>query len=101
MSCQHFLKNTAEVGEIKQLWLSGIFSGDGSAPIDMLLVGKIKKDKFIKRLQNLEADLNKEINYTLMDEAEYEYRLEIHDIFLNRIRQSRHLKIINSEKENN
>jgi len=101
LSCQDFLKNTAEFGEIKQLWLSGIFSGDGSAPIDMLLVGKIKKDKFIKRLQNLEADLNKEINYTLMDEAEYEYRLEIHDIFLNRIRQSRHLKIINSEKENN
>ncbi|MDD3285453.1 MAG: hypothetical protein PHG95_02360 [Patescibacteria group bacterium] len=101
LSCQDFLKDAAEFGEIKQLWLSGIFSGDTSAPTDMLLVGKIKKDKFVKKLQSLEADLNKEINYTLMDESEYEYRLEIHDIFLNRIRQSRHLKIISGEEENN
>jgi len=101
LSCQDFLKDVAEFGDIKQLWLSGLFTGDTKAPTDLLMVGKIKKEKFIKRLQTLEADLNKEINYTLMDEAEYEYRLDIHDIFLNQIKQSRHLKIIASNSENN
>ncbi len=101
LSCQDFLKDASEFGDIKHLWLSGLFTGDTGAPTDLLLVGKIKKDKFLKRLKILEEDLNKEINYTLMDETEFNYRLDIHDIFLNRIRQSRHLKIIEIEEENN
>ncbi len=94
LSCQDFLKEVGNTGKIKQLWLSGIFTGDLAAPTDILLVGKVKREQFLKRLHTLEIDLNKEINYTLMDESEYGYRLEINDIFLHKILQSRHLKII-------
>lgn len=100
LSCQDFLKEIGSIGKIKQLWLSGIFTGDLSAPTDILLVGKVKKEQFIKRLNTLETDLNKEINYTLMDESEYGYRLEINDIFIHKILQSRHLKIIDEAEEN-
>ena len=100
LSCQDFLKEIGSIGKIKQLWLSGIFTGDLSAPTDILLVGKIKKEQFIKRLNTLETNLNKEINYTLMDESEYGYRLEINDIFIHKILQSRHLKIIDEAEEN-
>lgn len=98
LSCQDFLKEIETVGEIKQLWLSGLFTGDTSAPTDILIVGKVKKERFLKRLQVLEIDLNREINYTLMDEAEYAYRLEISDIFLYRIKQGRCLKIIDRDE---
>lgn len=102
LSCQDFLKEVANTGKIKQLWLSGIFTGDLSAPTDILLVGKVRKEQFLKRLNTLEIDLNKEINYTLMDESEYGYRLEINDIFLHKILQSRHLKIIDeADKDSN
>jgi DNA-binding transcriptional regulator YhcF (GntR family) len=100
LSCQDFLKNIEQIGDIKQLWLSGLFSGDSKSPTDVLIVGKIKKDAFLKRLQALESDLNKEINYTLMNESEYTYRLDINDIFLHNIQNSRHLKIIDSENQN-
>mgnify|MGYP001806060538 CR=1 FL=1 len=99
LSCQDFLKEVASTGKIKQLWLSGIFTGDLSAPTDILLVGKVRKEQFLKRLNTLEIDLNKEINYTLMDESEYGYRLEINDIFLHKILQSRHLKIIDEAEK--
>lgn len=99
LSCQDFLKEIGKTGEIKHLWLSGLFTGESSAPTDILAVGKIKKDQFVKRVQILETDLNKEINYTLMDEAEYQYRLEINDIFLYKILQGRHLKIIDNPEE--
>jgi hypothetical protein len=98
LSCQDFLKEITESGEIKQLWLSGIFTGDNNAPIDIFLVSNIKKDKLIKKIEKLEKDLGKEINYTLMTENEYEYRLYINDIFLNKIKQSKNLKIITEDK---
>ncbi len=101
LSCQGFLKDIDKTGEIKHLWLSGLFTGDTSSPIDILVVGKIKKDQFLKRLQILEADLNKEINYTFMDEGEFQYRMDINDIFLHRILQSRHLKVIGDSENNN
>ena len=94
LSCQDFLKDIETCGNIKQLWLSGLFTGDTSSPTDILMVGKIKKEQFLKRLRVLETDLNREINYTFMDEAEFTYRSEISDIFLYNIKQSRHLKII-------
>lgn len=99
LSCQGFLKDIASIGQIKQLWLSGLFTGDTSSPTDILIVGQIKKEKFLKKLQALEIDLNKEINYTLMDEAEYDYRWGINDIFLHKINKSRHLKIIENSPE--
>lgn len=99
LSCQDFLKDIEQIGDIKQLWLSGIFTGEANSPTDILIVGKIKKDQFIKRLQVLEADLNKEINYTFMDESEYTYRSEINDIFLYHILESRHLKIITDSED--
>jgi len=94
LSCQDFIKDIAEIGGIEHLWLSGLFTGDFSSPVDLIAVGKIKKELFLKRLHALEIDLNKEVNYTLMEKDEYEYRLQINDIFLHKIRQSHHLKVI-------
>ncbi|MDP3837078.1 MAG: hypothetical protein Q8Q67_03175 [bacterium] len=99
LSCRDFIKEVSTAGDIKRMWLSGLFTGDLSSPTDLLAVGKIKKDAFLKRLHTLEADLNKEINYTLMDEDEYDYRTQINDIFLHKIRQSRHLKVIEPSED--
>ncbi len=95
ISCQEFLKNLEESHKIKLLILSGIFTGDTNALTDILIIGKINKKHFIKELELLENDLNKEVNYTIMDEDEYQYRLDIHDIFLYKLRKNKNLEIIN------
>lgn len=95
LSCQDFLDSLKEVEGIKLLVLNGIFTGDTKALTDLLIVGKVNKNKFLKDLYILEESLNKEINYTIMDETEYEYRLDIHDIFLYKFRQGKQLEIIN------
>jgi predicted transcriptional regulator len=95
LSCQEFLDSLKEVEGIKLLILSGIFSGETKALTDLLIVGKINKSKFLKDIHVLEESLNKEINYTIMDETEYEYRLDIHDIFLYKFKQGKQLEIIN------
>lgn len=65
--------------------LSGFFVNQADAITDLLVVGDFKKGPFLKRLTAFEQELGREINYTLMTEAEYSYRLEVGDIFLNQI----------------
>jgi predicted transcriptional regulator len=65
--------------------LSGFFVNSPESITDLLIVGDLKRDSFLKRLRSFEQELGREINYTLMTEAEYFYRLELGDIFLNEI----------------
>jgi len=97
LSCQDFLKTIDDIGKIKHLWLSGIFTGETQAPVDLLLVGKVNKTQLLQKIKVLEEDLGKEINFTLMDESEYEYRTEINDIFLYKLKQCHTLYEIDRE----
>lgn len=94
LSCQSFIDELKAYPGIKRLWLGGIFTGELGAQSDILLVGKINKTEFLKKIKALEEELEREINYTIMDEAEFEYRQEIHDIFLYRLREDKHLEVI-------
>lgn len=76
------VKNLAKLGNIKLLLLTGIFVNKFNSPIDILLVGRVNKDKLIKTVKDLERDLGREVNYTVMDASEFKYRRDITDIFL-------------------
>lgn len=95
ISCTEFIECLEKDQDIKLLILSGIFTGDTKALSDILIVGKINKSKFLKELEILENKINKEVNYTIMSEDEYLYRLDIHDIFLYKFRKNKNLEIIN------
>ena len=99
LSCQTFLNKFKDDENIKLLILSGIFTGETRSLSDLLIVGKIKRPKFKEQLDILEADLGKEINYTIMDEVEYNYRLDIHDIFLYKLKQGKILKLLDRFEE--
>lgn len=99
LSCQAFLNKFKDDEDIKLLILSGIFTGETRSLSDLLIVGKIKRSKFKEQLDILETDLGKEINYTIMDEVEYNYRLDIHDIFLYKLKQGKILKLLDRFEE--
>jgi DNA-binding transcriptional regulator YhcF (GntR family) len=102
LSCQDFLKNIEKLDDITHLWLSGIFTGETKAPVDILIIGKIdkiNKTQLLRHIKNLEVDLGKEINFTIMEDSEYEYRVDINDIFLYKFKQCHVLHEINREKE--
>lgn len=96
LSCQDFLNKFKKDQGIKLLVLSGIFTGDVNSMTDLLIVGKINRFKFKEQLTILETNLTKEINYTIMDENEYHYRLDIHDIFLYKFNQGKTLELLNN-----
>ena len=93
LSTKEFAENVQKICTPKLLILSGFFVGDTDAKTDLLIVGKISRDKFLKQIKELEESIGREINYTIMDEKEFTYRQEIFDVFLHKIMEGRKLVI--------
>lgn len=89
-----FISKLQSAGRIKLLILSGLFVNNFDAQTDLLIVGRIDKEKFLKLIKELERDLGKEINFTLMDEREFKYRKDITDVFLYEILEGRRMTIV-------
>lgn len=77
-----FVDKIQKIGSIKLLILTGFFENIENSVVDILIVGRLSKDKFIKIIKDLEIELGREINYTIMDTREYKYRRDITDVFL-------------------
>ena len=89
-----FVQKLQAIGKVKLLVLTGIFVNNPSSMIDILLVGKINKVKFLKLVKELEVELGREINFTVFNPQEFKYRRDITDIFLYGILEGRKLVVI-------
>lgn len=99
LSSQNFIINLEKNFQAKLLLLTGVFTNYLEAQTDLLIVGKINRPPFLKLIAELEKDLGREINFTIMDENEYEYRQEMMDIFLYNITEGEKIILINNLPE--
>lgn len=87
------------LGKIKLLVISGVFINNDTSRTDILIVGDhIKQAKLEKFLAELESDLGRPLQYTLMNSDEFAYRLDMYDRFLRDILEFPHEKVINKLK---
>lgn len=71
------------LGNIKRLVLSGIFTGNKASPVDILILSEdIDKEKLGELIKKFEVYVKKDINYSVLSEEEYKYRWNIKDKFL-------------------
>lgn len=77
-----FVDKVFKIGDLKLLIFTGFFVNNDESSVDLFIVGKFKKDKLVKVINELETDLGREINYTFMSEREFKYRRDITDVFL-------------------
>lgn len=90
------VKRVENLGEVKFFLLSGIFVGRDDAPIDMLAVGTINRNKLRNLARNFEKELGKPINYTIMTRSEFQYRYNITDRFLYDLLGGKNMIIVDS-----
>lgn len=84
-----FVEKIRKIGHVKLLILSGFFMGQNDSPTDLFLVGKVNKHRLLRIIKDLEEELGKEINFTLMESREFKYRRDITDVFLYSILESK------------
>jgi hypothetical protein len=77
------------LGNIELALLTGQFTRDETAGIDMLIVGNVNQNKLHKFVADLEAKEGKEIRYTVFSGEEFRYREQIHDRFLDLVRSAK------------
>lgn len=89
-----FAEKVLHAGQPKLMILSGFFVSIDDAPTDILLVGRLNKEKLSEVISELERELDRELNYTLMDMDEYIYRRDITDVFLYGILDNKKIVVI-------
>jgi len=82
-SKDELINSVRKLGNIKLLILSGLFTGDEAAKVDLLIVGdKINHRKLNNFLKDLEAEVGKELNCAIMTTKEFNYRYDMYDRFV-------------------
>lgn len=103
LSGESFIKKLKLICDPKFILLGGMFLNNDGASTDVLVVADVEKEKLVKIIQDLEFELNKEVNFTVMDEKEFKYRQEVADVFLHSVLNSKKIvlldKILNVNKD--
>lgn len=88
-----------KLGRIKLAIISGVFiNKENLDPLitDLLIVGDdVDRRKLRAFLRATEAEVGKEIRFTVMDKEEFQYRLAMFDRFTRVLLESPHEKLIN------
>lgn len=85
----------------KYLALTGLFTNSPDSLVDLLIVGNFDgegKDKITRVIRQMEKDMGREINYTVMSVKEFKYRHFITDVFLYGILEGKKIVVIDEIK---
>lgn len=96
------LKNRMKLGKIKFVMISGRFARGivrGSNEVDLLIVGKVVLPELSQIVRAEEVRREREINYTVMSEEEFEFRKRRRDPFVLEIMRSSRVMVIGDEEE--
>lgn len=77
---ESLLKRFSNHGRIKLFVVSGIFLQNYDSRADLFIVGDdLEHRKIESVISSIESELGKEINYSIMNVSDFEYRMGIHD----------------------
>lgn len=96
------LKNKNKLGRIKFAMISGKFARNISRSgndVDFLVVGKVVLPELSHIVRQEEVKREREINYTVMTEEEYEFRKKRRDPFVLDILRGSRIMVIGDEEE--
>lgn len=74
-----------KTGHLKGLILTGQFTRDESAGVDLVVVGDVNSTKVDNAVNQLEKSEGKQIRYAIFSVDEYRYRLQINDRFISNV----------------
>jgi hypothetical protein len=95
---EHPLAKAARAtGRVNIALLTGQFTRDELAGVDVLLVGDLNQSKVARFIADLEKAEGKELRYTTMSLADFKYRVQIHDRFIANVLEAKKQVIINSQ----
>jgi predicted transcriptional regulator len=96
---QDLVKRIKELGKVKYLALTGMFTGAKQSATDILIVGKVDRNMLVRLIERFQREVGKEVNYTLLSAREYNERRGVGDKFLLSILNSPQLVVVDELNE--
>ncbi|OIO15705.1 hypothetical protein COV53_06395 [Candidatus Gottesmanbacteria bacterium CG11_big_fil_rev_8_21_14_0_20_37_11] len=96
------IKKRAKLGRIKFAMISGKYARNSvrdANDVDMLIVGKVVLPEISQIIRQEEQKREREINYTVMSEDEFEFRKRRRDPFVISILNGARIMVIGDEEE--
>ena len=88
-----------KIGKIKLALITGVFMNVDATKIDLLIVSDdIQRLRLVKVIKLIESEMGHEIRYAVMNQREYEYRLDMFDNFVRGLTLIPHEKLIDKMK---
>ncbi len=84
----------AAIGNVDYAVLSGVFTRDATAPVDLLIVGNVNRTKLDNLIAELEAEEGQELRYTVLSREQYDYRRDLNDRFLSSVMDSKYTVVV-------
>ncbi|MDE1975488.1 MAG: hypothetical protein KGI49_03200 [Patescibacteria group bacterium] len=92
---QTLVKRFAKAGKIKVLMAAGVFIQNWDSRVDLLIVGDdLSQARIEAAIRDIEAEIGKEIAYSLFETQDFEYRLGMHDRLIRDIIDYPHVTLI-------
>jgi len=90
------LSKIKKLGDVRLALVSGVFINYLKAKTDLLIVAdNVSRAKLRHLLEDLEAELGREFNYSLLTLAEFKYRANMFDKFIMELLEAPHEIVIN------
>lgn len=88
----------AELGSVELAVLSGGFTRDPRAGIDLLIVGDVNRTKLANLIDTLQQEEGREIDFAVFAPDEFEYRVGVKDRFVNNVLTAKKTVVIDTKQ---
>ena len=82
------------LGSVQLAILTGHFTRDRLAPIDLLIVGDVNRTRTDKFVAELEEEEGTELRYTIFSPEDFEYRFNLNDHFLSTVLSTKYTTVV-------
>ncbi len=91
---QNFVRRIQDMGQVKYLALTGRFVDLSAFPTDLLVVGKVNRDRLERLVRDFERELGASVRFTVLTGPEFQYRKQVGDKFLYSILEGKKVVIV-------
>ncbi|TAK88967.1 transcriptional regulator [Patescibacteria group bacterium] len=88
------IKKLRATGKVQLAFETGSFVRDPSVNIDLFLMGDLNRSRVSKLVTEMEQELGREINYTVMTPEEFGYRQRLNDRFLSNVLGAKKIMLV-------
>lgn len=88
------VKKLRSAGNVQLAFETGAFVRDQSVSTDLFIMGDVNRARISKLVIEMEQELGREINYTIMTPEEYGYRQRLNDRFLSGLLSAKKIILI-------